>query len=147
MVNGGWWLFWILLYEVGWVMKYLILRDRQIVPVSPGTENKRSPTRAEVSKPFSGLIAGSNTRVFASHSYRLAPKHHFPIQFEDVYSVTKFFLQSSVLSQYGVDPDRVCVAGDSAGGNLAAAVAQQVKTKSWFDSSIVLGFFCHFMNT
>ncbi|XP_074009731.1 arylacetamide deacetylase [Numenius arquata] len=73
--------------------------------------------------------------VVVSVNYRLAPKYHFPIQFEDVYSVTKFFLQSSVLSQYGVDPDRICVAGDSAGGNLAAAVAQQlledseVKTK------------------
>ncbi|NXW15146.1 AAAD deacetylase, partial [Circaetus pectoralis] len=73
--------------------------------------------------------------VVVSVNYRLAPKYHFPVQFEDVYSVTKFFLQSSILSQYGVDPDRVCVAGDSAGGNLAAAVAQQllkdpeVKTK------------------
>ncbi|XP_021251551.1 arylacetamide deacetylase isoform X2 [Numida meleagris] len=73
--------------------------------------------------------------VVVSVNYRLAPRYHFPVQFEDVYSVTKFFLQSSVLSQYGVDPQRVCVAGDSAGGNLAAAVAQQlledseVKTK------------------
>ncbi|NXF53095.1 AAAD deacetylase, partial [Oceanites oceanicus] len=73
--------------------------------------------------------------VVVSVNYRLAPKYRFPIQFEDVYSVTKFFLQSSVLSQYGVDPDRICVAGDSAGGNLAAAVVQQllqdseVKTK------------------
>ncbi|NXR00886.1 AAAD deacetylase, partial [Sagittarius serpentarius] len=73
--------------------------------------------------------------VVVSVNYRLAPKYRFPVQFEDVYSVTKFFLQSSILSRYGVDPDRVCVAGDSAGGNLAAAVAQQlledseVKTK------------------
>ncbi|NXY73491.1 AAAD deacetylase, partial [Glareola pratincola] len=73
--------------------------------------------------------------VVVSVNYRLAPKYRFPVQFEDVYSVTKFFLQSSVLSRYGVDPDRICVAGDSAGGNLAAAVAQQlledseVKTK------------------
>ncbi|NWU46220.1 AAAD deacetylase, partial [Hylia prasina] len=71
----------------------------------------------------------------ASTSYRLAPPHRFPAQFEDVYSVTKFFLRGAVLSRYGVDPARVCVAGDSAGGNLAAAVAQQlledpeVKTK------------------
>ncbi|NXA40372.1 AAAD deacetylase, partial [Eudromia elegans] len=64
--------------------------------------------------------------VVVSVNYRLAPKYHFPVQFEDVYSVTKFFLQRSVLSQYGVDPARVAVAGDSAGGNLAAAVAQQL---------------------
>ncbi|XP_040423299.1 arylacetamide deacetylase-like isoform X2 [Cygnus olor] len=64
--------------------------------------------------------------VVVSVDYRLAPKYHFPVQFEDVYSATKFFLQSSVLSQYGVDPNRVCVAGDSAGGNLAAAVAQKL---------------------
>ncbi|OXB63152.1 hypothetical protein ASZ78_000384 [Callipepla squamata] len=64
--------------------------------------------------------------VVVSVDYRLAPKYHFPVQFEDVYSATKFFLQSSVLSQYGVDPERVCVAGDSAGGNLAAAVAQKL---------------------
>ncbi|NXC41532.1 AAAD deacetylase, partial [Penelope pileata] len=64
--------------------------------------------------------------VVVSVDYRLAPKYHFPVQFEDVYSVTKFFLQSSVLSHYRVDPGRVCVAGDSAGGNLAAAVAQQL---------------------
>ncbi|XP_010003040.1 PREDICTED: arylacetamide deacetylase [Chaetura pelagica] len=64
--------------------------------------------------------------VVVSVNYRLAPQHRFPTQFEDVYAVTKFFLQRSVLAQYGVDPDRVCVAGDSAGGNLAAAVAQQL---------------------
>ncbi|NXX85134.1 AAAD deacetylase, partial [Urocolius indicus] len=64
--------------------------------------------------------------VVVSANYRLAPKHRFPAQFEDVYSVTKFFLQTKVLSQYRVDPARVAVAGDSAGGNLAAAVAQQL---------------------
>lgn len=64
--------------------------------------------------------------VVVSADYRLAPKYHFPAQFEDVYAVAKYFLQSSVLKQYNVDPSRVCVAGDSAGGNLAAAMAQQL---------------------
>ncbi|NXH03102.1 AAAD deacetylase, partial [Loxia leucoptera] len=75
---------------------------------------------------MSRRISNELDAVVVSVNYRLAPPHHFPAQFEDVYSVTKFFLQSKVLSQYGVDPARVCVAGDSAGGNLAAAVAQQL---------------------
>ncbi|NXG15644.1 AAAD deacetylase, partial [Grallaria varia] len=84
---------------------------------------------------MSQRISNELNAVIVSVNYRLAPQHRFPAAFEDVYSVTKFFLQSRVLSQYRVDPARVCVAGDSAGGNLAAAVAQQlledpeVKTK------------------
>ncbi|NXS26345.1 AAAD deacetylase, partial [Pomatostomus ruficeps] len=84
---------------------------------------------------MSRRISNELNAVVVSVNYRLAPEHRFPIPFEDVYSVAKFFLQSQVLAQYGVDPTRVCVAGDSAGGNLAAAVAQQlledpeVKTK------------------
>ncbi|XP_040830856.1 arylacetamide deacetylase-like [Ochotona curzoniae] len=64
--------------------------------------------------------------VVISTNYRLAPKYHFPIQFEDVYDALKWFLRQDVLDQYGVDPQRVGVSGDSAGGNLAAAVAQQL---------------------
>ncbi|NWW04203.1 AAAD deacetylase, partial [Oreocharis arfaki] len=80
-------------------------------------------------KPYDHMsrrISNELNAVVVSVNYRLAPQHRFPVPFEDVYSVTKFFLQSKVLSQYGVDPARVCVAGDSAGGNLAAAVAQQL---------------------
>ncbi|XP_041071137.1 arylacetamide deacetylase [Carcharodon carcharias] len=65
--------------------------------------------------------------VIVSVEYRLAPEHHFPDQFNDVYTVVKYFLQRDVLVQYLVDPGRVAVSGDSAGGNLAAAVAQQIQ--------------------
>ncbi|XP_067851068.1 arylacetamide deacetylase isoform X3 [Heptranchias perlo] len=65
--------------------------------------------------------------VIVSVEYRLAPEHHFPDQFNDVYTVVKYFLQHDVLAQYLVDPGRVAVSGDSAGGNLAAAVAQQIQ--------------------
>ncbi|XP_044145442.1 arylacetamide deacetylase-like [Bufo gargarizans] len=64
--------------------------------------------------------------VIVSINYRLAPKFHFPIQFDDVYNVVKFFLQERVLEKYSVDPSRIAVSGDSAGGNLAAAVAQML---------------------
>uniref|UniRef100_A0A8C2UN08 Arylacetamide deacetylase-like n=1 Tax=Chinchilla lanigera TaxID=34839 RepID=A0A8C2UN08_CHILA len=63
--------------------------------------------------------------VVISTNYRLAPKYHFPIQFEDVYNALRWFLRKTVLENYGVDPERICVSGDSAGGNLAAAVTQQ----------------------
>ncbi|XP_004643990.1 arylacetamide deacetylase-like [Octodon degus] len=74
--------------------------------------------------------------VVVSVNYRLAPKYHFPVQFEDVYNALRWFLRKTVLESYGVNPERICVSGDSAGGNLAAAVTQQllgdpeVKTKT-----------------
>ncbi|XP_059188204.1 arylacetamide deacetylase [Centropristis striata] len=65
--------------------------------------------------------------VVLSVEYRLAPAHHFPVPYEDVYRVVKHFLQEDVLAQYHVDPERIAVSGDSAGGNLAAAVSQQLQ--------------------
>ncbi|XP_067394368.1 arylacetamide deacetylase-like [Emydura macquarii macquarii] len=75
---------------------------------------------------LSRWTANKLNAVVVSVEYRLAPIYHFPVQFDDVYTVVKFFLQNSVLVQYGVDPNRICISGDSAGGNLAAAVAQQL---------------------
>ncbi|XP_053508025.1 arylacetamide deacetylase [Ictalurus furcatus] len=65
--------------------------------------------------------------VVVAVEYRLAPPYHFPVAFEDVYRVVKYFLQPDVLDRYKVDPERVAVSGDSAGGNLAAAVTQQMQ--------------------
>ncbi|XP_057595994.1 arylacetamide deacetylase-like isoform X2 [Hippopotamus amphibius kiboko] len=65
--------------------------------------------------------------VVISTNYRLAPKHHFPNQLEDVYNALKWFLYHDVLDKYGVDPERIGISGSSAGGNLAAAVTQQLK--------------------
>ncbi|KAF0871132.1 AAAD deacetylase, partial [Crocuta crocuta] len=64
--------------------------------------------------------------VVISVNYRLAPKYHFPNQFEDVYNALKWFLCHDVLDKYGVDPERIGISGDSAGGNLATAVTQQL---------------------
>ncbi|XP_077204776.1 arylacetamide deacetylase-like isoform X2 [Paroedura picta] len=75
---------------------------------------------------FDFLSRWTSEKLNAVVVYRLVPEYHFPAQFEDSYAVAKYFLQSSVLDQYNIDSSRVCVAGDSVGGNLAAALAQQL---------------------
>ncbi|XP_029102336.1 neutral cholesterol ester hydrolase 1-like isoform X3 [Scleropages formosus] len=68
--------------------------------------------------------------VVVSIDYRLAPEARFPEQYNDALRASRYFLQPRVLARYSVEPSRVGVSGDSAGGNLAAAVAQQVATDS-----------------
>ncbi|XP_014344114.1 arylacetamide deacetylase isoform X2 [Latimeria chalumnae] len=76
---------------------------------------------------MSRRTASEVNAVVVSVEYRLAPEYHFPVQFDDVYAVVKYFLQDEVLAMYSVDAARIGVSGDSAGGNLAAAVAQQIR--------------------
>ncbi|HEX5955706.1 MAG TPA: alpha/beta hydrolase, partial [Solirubrobacterales bacterium] len=54
--------------------------------------------------------------------YRLAPEHRFPAAVEDAFAA--FLMAHSEAERIGADPERVAVAGDSAGGNLAAVVCQ-----------------------
>ena len=68
------------------------------------------------------------TLILTSFRYRLAPKHTFPTQFHDCYSVVTTVLNTA--DKYGIDPNRVVVAGDSAGGNLATAIALKLRDEN-----------------
>ncbi|XP_051543284.1 neutral cholesterol ester hydrolase 1-like isoform X1 [Myxocyprinus asiaticus] len=68
--------------------------------------------------------------VVISIEYRLAPEARFPDQYNDALQASKRILTAEVLAQYLIDPERLAVSGDSAGANLAAAVAQQMALDS-----------------
>jgi len=60
-----------------------------------------------------------------SVEYRLAPEHPYPVGLDDCEAVTRWALAHA--PELGVSSERVVVAGESAGGNLAAAVALRLR--------------------
>ncbi|MGR6964616.1 alpha/beta hydrolase [Geodermatophilus sp. URMC 61] len=68
-------------------------------------------------------ICRTSRAVVVAVDYRLAPEHPFPAAAEDAVAAARWI--AAHLGELGGD-DRLAVAGDSAGGNLAAVVAQQL---------------------
>ncbi|ANZ20834.1 esterase [Streptomyces noursei ATCC 11455] len=86
--------------------------------------------------PVARLLARRTGADVLSVDYRLAPEHPFPAAHEDAMAAWEFAVDQA--PRWGVDSRRIVVAGDSAGGNLAAVLCQQLRGRAMRPSLQVL---------
>ena len=67
-------------------------------------------------------LAVDSGQAILSVAYRLAPEHPFPAGLDDAVAATRWACDNA--ASLGCDAERLAIGGDSAGGNLAAAVSQ-----------------------
>jgi acetyl esterase/lipase len=82
---------------------------------------------SELIDPIIRTLANKSGAVVVSVDYRLSPEDRYPVAGEDAYAALTWVVDNG--SEIGVDPTRVAVSGDSAGGNLSAVVCLMAKDR------------------
>ena len=77
--------------------------------------------------PLCRALANRASAAVVSVDYRLAPEHKYPAAAEDAYAAALWLSEHG--SEWGADPSRIAVCGDSAGGNLAAVAALMARDR------------------
>ncbi len=111
------------------------------VPVRCFRASKDGPAKgaALVYMHGGGYIVGSldqfdtAMRLFCENSgadvyavdYKLAPEYQFPVQIEEGEFVIRWLIEHA--AEQGIDPSRVAIGGDSAGGNMTCVIAQKLR--------------------
>ena len=75
-------------------------------------------------------LADATGQYVAAVEYRLAPEHKFPVPLEDCYAAAKALYTNQLI--LNTDPEKITIIGDSAGGNLTAAVCLMARDKGEF---------------
>lgn len=106
----------------GLVVTSMTVRERRpaVLWLHPGGMVVGTPA---VGTPTMGLLVRELDAVVVSPDYRLAPEHPYPAAIDDCMATLLWMREKADV--LGVDPNRIAVGGSSAGGGLAAAVAQR----------------------
>lgn len=86
----------------------------------------------EESETICRRLANETEAIVASVEYRLAPEHKFPVPLEDCYDATEWMIHNASTLKISGNLNKIILCGESAGGNLAAAVALMLRDKNEF---------------
>ncbi|XP_069135313.1 arylacetamide deacetylase-like [Argopecten irradians] len=77
--------------------------------------------------PLMRKIAKASGVVVISVNYRLSPQYPYPVPLQDCHDVVEYVIENC--ASLNIHPNKIAIGGDSAGGNIAAAISYKLKHK------------------